>query len=163
MPCQCKVPIRDNKKYIMGLRMEKRQAGFTLIELMIVIAVIGALAALAIAAYQEYQIRSQISESMSLMAGLKNNIAEYYNDNGFFPTNNAIAGAPNSASIVGKYVTEVSINNGVATALLGNEIHAKVFGETVALSPTFEGGSFVWHCDTVGTSVAPKYLPSVCR
>jgi len=143
--------------------MGKRQKGFTLIELMIVIAVIGVLATLAIAAYQEYQIRSQISESMSLMAGLKNTVAEYHNDNGFFPTNNAVAGASNPASIVGKYVTEVSVADGVVIAALGNEIHAKVFGDTVALSPTFTGGSFVWHCDTVGTTVPAKYLPSVCR
>ena len=143
--------------------MKNKEMGFTLIELMIVIAVIGVLAMLAIAAYQEYQIRAQVSEGMGLMDGLKNNIAEYYVDTGYFPPNNAVSGSANPGSIVGKYVTEVSIDAGVIKATLGNAIHAKVFGETLALSPTYAGGSFAWNCDVPDTTVPAKYLPSVCR
>ena len=143
--------------------MGKKQVGFTLIELMIVIAVIGVLATLAIAAYQEYQIRAQVSEGLGLMDGLKNNIAEYYVETGFFPPDNALSGSANAGSIVGKYITQVSIDAGVIKASLGNDINAKVFGETLALSPTFAGGSFVWSCDIPDTTVPAKYLPSVCR
>ena len=147
----------------MGLMMGKKQAGFTLIELMIVIAVIGILATLAIAAYTEYQIRAQVSEAAGLVSGLKVNVAEYYVDHGFFPTNNIQAGAAPPADIVGKYVTQTSISNGIIRATLGNEINAKVAGDIFELSPSFEGGSFSWKCDTAGNTVPLKFLPSACR
>ena len=74
--------------------MGNKQKGFTLIELMIVIAVIGALSTLAIAAYQDYQVRSQVSEAMSLAAGLKADIGDYHTEYGYLPANNVDAGAP---------------------------------------------------------------------
>ena len=143
--------------------MGKIQKGFTLIELMVVIAVIGIFSVLALAAYQDYQVRSQVSEAMSLASGLKADIGEYHTENGYFPGNNNDAGAPDPDEIKGKYVTTVAIVNGVIRVTLGRDINLKVFGETVELSPSFTGGSFAWNCDRPGTTVPNKYLPSVCR
>ena len=143
--------------------MGKKQKGFTLIELMIVVAVIGVLSVLAIAAYQEYQVRTQVSESMGLMSGLKSSIGEYHTNYGFFPATNADAGAARPGSIIGKYVTQVIVSDGVLTATLGGDVNLKVDGLTIELSPTFTGGSFEWSCDRLGTTVPNKYLPSVCR
>lgn len=151
------------QNYIMGLRMGKTQKGFTLIELMIVIAVIGVLSVLALAAYQEYQIRAQVSEALGLAAGLKNTVAEYHSNHGSFPTDNGQAGAPQPLSINGRYVTRVTIVNGAIQAALGKDIHAKVWGQVIELSPSFVGGSFDWDCDTAGTTVQQKFLPSACR
>ena len=142
--------------------MRKQQSGFTLIELMIVIAIIGILAAIAIPAYQDYLVRTQVSESFALASGSKVAVAEYYSNKGVWPTSNAVAGQAAALSIVGKYVTQVSIVDGVITATLGNEVNAKVAGDTIELSPSFEGGSYNWRCDRRST-VPTKYLPSACR
>src|ERR1700733_4270588 len=95
--------------------MKTIQKGFTLIELMIVIAIIGILAAIAIPAYQNYTIRSQVTEGISLASGWKTAISEYYAQNGSFPSNSttAPAGAPGSVSVsgnsVGKYVSAINV------------------------------------------------------
>ena len=142
--------------------MRKQQSGFTLIELMIVIAIIGILAAIAIPAYQDYLVRTQVSESFALASGSKTAVAEYYSNKGQWPDTNARAGQAEPRSIVGKYVVSVTILNGVITATLGNEVNTKVAGDTIELSPTFEGGSYNWRCDRNST-VPDKYLPSACR
>ena len=151
--------------------MIKQQSGFTLIELMIVIAIIGILAAIAIPAYQDYLVRTQVSEGFSLASGSKTAVGEFYSNNGFFPTSNVEAGHANAGSIIGKYVESVEINRAASgsahiIATMGRSVNTKVLGGEIILSGTFEGGSYNWSCST-GTGdpaeIPTKYLPSACR
>ena len=99
-----------------GDREMRKQQGFTLIELMIVVAIIGILAAIAIPAYQDYTIRAQVSEGLNLAAGAKAAVTEYYQDQGVFPGDNVTAGIEDAANIEGKYVSQVEVGaNGVIT------------------------------------------------
>ncbi|HFB3386826.1 TPA: pilin, partial [Neisseria gonorrhoeae] len=101
--------------------MNTLQKGFTLIELMIVIAIVGILAAVALPAYQDYTARAQVSEAILLAEGQKSAVTEYYLNNGEWPKNNASAGVASSASdIKGKYVKEVKVENGVVTAQMAS-------------------------------------------
>ena len=146
--------------------MKRVQQGFTLIELMIVVAIIGILAAIALPAYQDYTIRTQASEGEVLASGGKVAVAEFYNNTGRLPTtlNNTSVGMSLAASIVGKYVTQVAVGSGgLITATYGNEANAaNLAGKTVLLSPTTKAGSVVWKCKG-GAGLNPKYLPSSCR
>jgi type IV pilus assembly protein PilA len=141
------------------------QKGFTLIELMIVVAIIAILAAIAIPAYQDYTIRSQVSEGMSLSDGAKTAVAEFYSNSGHFPTNNQSAGLAASASIKGSYVSDVAIANGKITATFSNaspqKASDKINSKTLVLSPVSAAGSTSWTCS--GGTVDSKYLPSSCR
>ncbi|EMS5464870.1 pilin, partial [Neisseria gonorrhoeae] len=96
--------------------MNTLQKGFTLIELMIVIAIVGILAAVALPAYQDYTARAQVSEAILLAEGQKSAVTEYYLNNGIWPENNGDAGVASSSSIIGKYVESVTVTNGVVTA-----------------------------------------------
>ncbi|MEM6512414.1 MAG: pilin [Pseudomonadota bacterium] len=142
----------------------KKQQGFTLIELMIVVAIIGILAAIAIPAYQDYTIRAQISEGLSLAGGAKTAIAEFYQDSGNFPSTNAQAGISNATDIQGKYVASVTVANGVITVAYGNEANTNIGNGTVTLTPdgTTSVGSVQWDCDGSG-GLPDKWLPSACR
>ncbi|WP_457675756.1 pilin [Thiolapillus sp.] len=141
----------------------KKQSGFTLIELMIVVAIIGILAAIAIPAYQDYTIRSQVSEGLSLADGAKTAVAEYYTNKGALPDTNAEAGLAAAASITGKYVTQVAINNNMIEATYGNDANAKITGDVLQLSPIVQAnaGSVKWTCKSA--TLEDKYLPSSCR
>jgi len=141
--------------------MKQVQKGFTLIELMIVVAIIGILAAVAIPAYQDYTIRSQVSEGMSLAAGAKTAVAEYYNQTGAFPTANASAGLSTATSITGSYVTGVNAANGIITITYGNDANANISPDTLILSATDSGGSLEWNCKP--GSIETKYVPTSCR
>jgi len=148
--------------------MKNMQKGFTLIELMIVVAIIAILAAIAIPAYQDYLIRAQVSEGAVLSDGAKTAVAEFYSNHGHYPLSNESAGLPtNAVSVSGKYVSQVSVASGVITATFsGPEVNSKIAGTTFTLSPTDNGGSMNWTCDpttAVGTPVPDKYLPSSCR
>jgi len=147
--------------------MKNVQKGFTLIELMIVVAIIAILAAIAIPAYQDYLIRTQVSEGAVLTDGAKTAVAEFYSNKGTFPLNNASAGLPATpASISGKYVASVTVgaSTGKITALFGNSSNAKISGQTFVLSPIVNAGSVAWSClPSGGTTVDPKYLPTSCR
>ncbi|ENS6391372.1 pilin, partial [Neisseria gonorrhoeae] len=97
--------------------MNTLQKGFTLIELMIVIAIVGILAAVALPAYQDYTARAQVSEAILLAEGQKSAVTEYYLNHGIWPKDNTSAGVASPASnIKGKYVQKVEVNNGVVTA-----------------------------------------------
>ncbi len=140
----------------------KKQQGFTLIELMIVVAIIAILAAIALPAYQDYVARSQVSEGMSLASGAKTAVAEEYANTGDFGgITNATAGLSPAGSISGKYVDTVTVNDGVITVSLnGSSASDKIAGTNLTLTPNDNGGSIDWTC---GGSVDAKYRPSSCR
>ena len=150
--------------------MKKVQQGFTLIELMIVVAIIGILAAIAIPAYQDYTVRSQVSEGAVLADGAKTAIAEFYNNTGRYPNSNYSAGLETNTSIIGKYVTSVSATSGVIQVLF-NSVQAKLSGKYLTYSAYASStqGSITWNCKSTQantsnpTNIANKYLPQVCR
>ena len=142
----------------------KKQQGFTLIELMIVVAIIGILAAIAIPAYQDYTIRAQVSEGLNLAGGAKAAVTEYYQDRGQMPTNNSQAGLEVAANIQGKYVSQVAVSAGVITVTYGNSAHQVISSQTLALTPsTATAGSVQWICASAANAIANKHLPAACR
>ena len=148
--------------------MKSMQKGFTLIELMIVVAIIAILAAIAIPAYQNYLIRTQVTEGLSLAGGLQTGELEYYSNYGKWPANNTSAGVATAASIVGSYVTQVTTgaNTGVIQVTYGGKANTAISGKLLTLSPySKDGGSFAWSCNPTGatTPVDNKYLPASCR
>ncbi len=147
----------------------KKQQGFTLIELMIVVAIIGILAAIAIPAYQDYTIRAQVSEGLSLSSGSKAAVAEFFQDSGSWPTNNELAGLEAvPANIKGKYVSAVTVTAGGLGALITVDFTgpsantALVTAQLVLEADGSGGGSIVWACKAAGGMQA-KWLPSACR
>ncbi len=143
--------------------MKKEQHGFTLIELMIVVAIIGILAAIAIPMYLDYTTRSQIAEGLNVAGGAKSAVTEYYQDRGAFPTNNAEAGLDAPGNITGKYVISVSVDSsGVVTILYGNDAHPFINGETIILTATDHVGSVGWACASGGV-IQAKHMPPACR
>ena len=140
----------------------KKQQGFTLIELMIVVAIIAILAAIAIPAYRDYLIRTQVSEGASLTGGAKVAVDEYYANYGVAPTTNAVAGLAPEADIKGDYVSQVLVGtNGTITATFGGaKANAAIKSGTLIYTPTFNAGSTSWQCSS---AILDKYLPTSCR
>ena len=165
--------------------MKKVQHGFTLIELMIVVAIIGILAAIAIPAYQDYTIRAQVSEGLSLASGAKVAIAESYLNKGVAPLNRTAAGmSPNIVDTQGKYVKSVAVVSGVITVAYGNDANATLQPLTLSLTPYLSADkSVIWRCGaapaptgtgvivmggpytggSLATAANQKYLPAACR
>jgi len=138
----------------------KKQQGFTLIELMIVVAIIGILAAIAIPAYQDYTIRAQVSEGLNLAAGSKTAVTEFYQDTGGWPADNSTAGVEAAANINGKYTTQVAISDDTITVTFGADANTNIAGSTLTLSAADNVGAVEWSC-TAG--FANKWLPAACR
>jgi len=139
--------------------MKRIQQGFTLIELMIVVAIIGILAAVAIPAYQDYTKRAQVSEGLGLADGAKTAVVEFYTSKGVWPTNNTSAGLASSASIKGNAVTSVGVAaGGVLTVTYNTKVASN---QTIILTPTNATGSVTWTCN--GGSVLAKWRPTACR
>lgn len=144
--------------------MKNLQKGFTLIELMIVVAIIAILAAIAIPAYQNYLVRSQVSEAAVLTDGIKTPLTEYYANKGTFPSNTASIGLPSTAaSLGGKYVSGITLVAGKIEATMGNKASSKIANDLFVLSPTDNGGSITWTCNSNTTNIPQQYLPSSCR
>jgi type IV pilus assembly protein PilA len=147
--------------------MKSIQKGFTLIELMIVVAIIGILAAVAIPAYQDYIGRAQVSEAVNLLGSGKTPMAEFFASNGAWPTGaDAVMG-----NTTGKYTKSITLqgasgttnNVTIVATMQSSGINSNLFNSTVGLNTT-DGGK-VWTCFTsnTGASILPKYVPSNCR
>ncbi|HEZ6484600.1 TPA: pilin [Neisseria meningitidis] len=164
--------------------MNTLQKGFTLIELMIVIAIVGILAAVALPAYQDYTARAQVSEAILLAEGQKSAVTEYYLNHGKWPANNSSAGVASASDIKGKYVQSVTVAKGVITATMASSgVNKEIQGKKLSLWAKRQNGSVKWFCglpverdanattnddvkaDTAanGKQIDTKHLPSTCR
>ena len=166
--------------------MKKIQKGFTLIELMIVVAIIGILASMAVTAYQTYTVRGQVAEALNMATGAKAPIVDAYNMSGQPAADRTAAGmTPAATDTQGKYVSEVNVVNGRVDVTFGNDAHQDIFGETISFTPYMTvGGSIVWRCGDAPVpggagsaeltgggitsahqdpTVDSRYLPSSCR
>ncbi|EMS5512563.1 pilin, partial [Neisseria gonorrhoeae] len=127
--------------------MNTLQKGFTLIELMIVIAIVGILAAVALPAYQDYTARAQVSEAILLAEGQKSAVTEYYLNHGEWPENNTSAGVASPSDIKGKYVESVTVTNGVVTAkMLSSGVNKEIKNKKLSLWARRQDGSVKWFC-----------------
>lgn len=147
--------------------MKNVQKGFTLIELMIVVAIIAILAAIAIPQYQNYITKSQFSESQTISDGLKTPIVEYFNQTGICPTNSTTGFMANDTSYGGKYVAKVDIGGTApsctitATFKPAGSVSSPLVNNTVVLTGNVgNGGSVTWACFT--SNIKGRYLPQVC-
>jgi len=164
-----------------GPYRSNRCGGFTLIELMIVIAIIGILASLAVSAYQTYTVRAQVSEGLEFAAGAKVPIVDAYTNGGVAPADRVAAGMSAAATDTrGSYVTAVEIVNGRIDVAFGGPLaHQDIIGTALSLTPyETAGNTVIWRCGNapppagillnggaghIAPTIDPRYLPSTCR
>lgn len=159
------------------MNVRQVNSGFTLIELMIVVAIIAILAAIALPAYQDYTIRAQVSEGNIVSGALRVAVRDFYSDRGTWPTNNASIAITNTVS--GTYVASVVLNSGVLVVTYGNNANTQITGSTLGLAAAVNAnGDVAWVCGqrvapagfteagagaAAATAINVKYLPSNCR
>jgi type IV pilus assembly protein PilA len=162
--------------------MPQRNKGFTLIELMIVVAIIGILASLAISGYQTFTVRAQISEGIYFAAGAKVPVVDAYTTTGTPPATRIEAGlSANPGDSSGEYVAQVNVSNGRIDVTFGNGAHPDIQGDTLSLTPYVSGNAVTWQCGNAAPppgalmsgggvtaahlppTVDVRYLPSTCR
>jgi len=163
--------------------MRRSVQGFTLIELMIVVAIIGILSTLAISAYQTYTVRAQVAEALNMAAGAKAPIVDAFNNDGIPPAGRAEAGmTPLATDTQGNYVGSVDVVNGRVDIVMGNNAHTAVLGERISFTPyQTPGNTIVWRCGAapapagqtmrgggveaahLDPTIEDRYLPSACR
>jgi type IV pilus assembly protein PilA len=136
----------------------RAQKGFTLIELMIVVAILGVLLAIAIPAYGDYTARANVTEGLSLAASAKLSVSDYVEANGTFPLNNAQAGL--APAITGNAVSNVIVTPGLVTITFSSP--SQIAGNTLVLSAYTTRGSLIWTCGAAG-NLADRFRPSSCR
>lgn len=136
------------------------QRGFSLIELMIVVAIIAILAAIALPAYQDYVARAQVAEGLSLSTGAKEAIATYYSDHGQFPADNRVAGMAAPGSVSGKFVRSVTVDStGSISVAFASSASARIAGQALVLTASDTNGSVNWSCGGLDA----RYVPTSCR
>ena len=141
----------------------KKNQGFTLIELMIVIAILGILLAIAIPAYQDYTVRAKVSEGLNVAAAAKLAVAETQQTTSAFPATNVAAGLPTSTNITGNNVLSVAVGSSGTITITYNTQDTNISNKTIIMTPTAASGSIKWSCSTAAGSVLNKYRPSNCR
>lgn len=157
--CQLLVKVRS----LFGVIALRNKGGFTLVELMVVLAIFGALAAVAVPIYQYYMAKAQISEALSLSQGVRTQIvATVMSGKGDFGgLDSGTNGLPPAVEVRGAYVSEISVIDGVITIAMGNDASQFIFGQTVTLTPTIPAAGVVtWECSFSGKS---EFVPMTCR
>lgn len=173
--------LRKSTRQLLGEQMNilKNNSAFTLIELMIVVAILGVLVSITLPSYHQYTVKTQLSEALLMTEQLKPNIVAYYKKHRRLPQNNGQAGLPDAQHLISNFVVKVNVEKGALHLTLGNKINQKLMGKVLSIQPLTVDGSpnspMDWGC---GYADAPKgmskqganntdidhyYLPVRCR
>ena len=155
--------VRDGVRHgRIGKQVTKHQSGFTLIELMIVVAIIGILAAVAIPMYQRYTIRTQVTEGLNLSSSARVAVSDFYMNTGRWPSDNSEAGLAIPTEIIGDFTAQVAVADNVINIQYGMRAHAEISGQSVTLTGVANNGSIGWDCASAGV-IEDQNLPGACR
>lgn len=140
----------------------RKKKGFTLVEMMIVVAIIGILVVVALPVYQRYAIRTQVTEGIQLSTSAKNAVSQYYMATGLWPADNLTAGLADASDIAGHYTAQVDVTDNVIEIQYGGDAHTAISGEMLVLTAVVHSGSVSWNCASAGV-IEDKHLPAACR